>query len=442
MLDAATLRLVLGPSAPAGGELDDLLAAVQQPAAQGIRLRSVDVADTLDFPLRAVPWHPRAYLVDRDHRVSQRLDYAAGQYYIQDVGSLLSVSLLDVQPGQRICDLCAAPGGKSTAVLEDLADSGWLLANEVIHARLGALQFNLARHGSPRFVVSRLDPEQLTARVGAEFDRVLVDAPCSGQSLVARGKQSGAAFQPRAIAHCAARQRRILQAAAQLVRVGGRLVYSTCTLSYAENEQQIEDFLHESSQWRAVDVPELVRWKSSIPGCYRLWPHRDQCGGAFAAVLQCVDQPPRQVDVPARRRRHPLVHRPLPDDVAAWGQLNRAHVLASDSRMFAWPESIPPVLLPLVVAGPEVTFRKRDTWFPAYGLAMLRDADWEPRLRWTLDDDQARHYVEGQVLDCPHPGWVLATWHQHPLGWCKSDGRRAKNHLPKSARITPIGRTR
>jgi NOL1/NOP2/fmu family ribosome biogenesis protein len=83
-----------------------------------------------------------------------------------------------------------------------------------------------------------------------------------------------------------------------------------------------------------------------------------------------------------------------------------------------------------------VAFRKKNTWFPAYALAMRRDARWLPNRRLALDDRQARQYVEGQVIDCPDRGWLLATWKHHPLGWCKGDGRRAKNHLPKSARIS------
>jgi 16S rRNA C967 or C1407 C5-methylase (RsmB/RsmF family) len=437
MVDAETLQRALGPLELSRSELGELLTAAQQSVPQGIRIRSPSVADALGFSMHAVPWHPRAFVVDRDDRVSRRLHYAAGQYYIQDVASLMAVTLLDVQPGHRVCDLCAAPGGKSTAILEDLADSGWLLANEVIHSRAGALQFNLARHGSPRYVVSLLDPGQLSEWMGAVFDRVLVDAPCSGQSLVARGKQTTASFQPRAIAHCAARQQRILEAAVQLVRPGGRLVYSTCTFSFAENEQQVAQLLRANPDWQSVEMPQLAPWSSAaMAGCYRLWPHRDGCGGAFAAALERrIDATPFQ-GVPSRPLQPKLGPRSLPDEFSSWGAIEEEHLLASDHRMFGWPETLWKALVPHVSAGPEVTFRKKATWFPAYGLAMRRDTNWRPNCRWKLDDQQARQYVEGQTLACPYQGWVLATWRDQPLGWCKSDGRRAKNHLPKPARIT------
>lgn len=437
MVDAETLRRALGPLQLPAGELDDLLAAAQQLTPQGIRVRSPDIVGSLGLPLQAVPWHPRAFTVDRDHRVSRQVSYAAGQYYIQDVGSLLAVTLLGVQAGHTVCDLCAAPGGKSTAILEELGDSGWLLANEVIHSRAGALQFNLARHGSTRYVVGQLDPVQFAEQTGAVFERVLVDAPCSGQSLVARGKQTDAAFQPRAIEHCAARQRRILHAASHLVRPGGRLVYSTCTYSYAENEQQIEQFLREESEWRATEMPELAQWRSGpIPGCYRLWPHRDFCGGAFAAALERDSNDSSECHgASSRRQRTRLDELPLPDDFATWGQLDEVRVMSSVNRVFAWPDSLWQPLVPLAVAGPEIAFRKNTTWFPSYGLAMRRDSHWQPSRQWLLDDQQAEQYVQGQTLDCPHQGWAVAAWRDLPLGWCKADGRRAKNHLPKPARL-------
>ncbi|MFO0943790.1 MAG: hypothetical protein U0930_23895 [Pirellulales bacterium] len=141
---------------------------------------------SLPFQLQKVPWHDRGYwLTDTNVRPGAFLQYAAGQYYIQDAASLLAVSLCDLQPGQKVCDLCAAPGGKATAILDKLAGTGFLLANEVIHSRMPLLQAALCRSGWDNFATSQLDADQLSQALPEKFDCVLVDAPCSGQSMSA-----------------------------------------------------------------------------------------------------------------------------------------------------------------------------------------------------------------------------------------------------------------
>jgi hypothetical protein len=350
---------------------------------------------------------------------------------------LLAIATLNAVPGERICDLCAAPGGKSTAILEAIDAGGWLLANEAIRSRVGVLRFSLARHGSTRFAVSSQDPRRLSDLLGPIFDAVLVDAPCSGQSLFGRGKQTESAFGLRSIEHCAARQARILAAAARLVRPEGRLVYSTCTFSYQENEEQIASFLERHPGWRLEPRTELQPWESGLkPGCYRLWPHRDGCAGAFAAALRqsggARTSPSRR---PGERRSGPLRLSALPKGFAEWGALEHSFVLATSDRCFAWPDALWPPLREVCVAGPEVSFRKGGSWFPAYALAMRRDPRWTAAATVSLGDREARAYLQGGTLPCNHRGWAVAAWQARPLGWLKGDGVRAKNHLPKPARL-------
>ncbi|MCA9206588.1 MAG: RsmB/NOP family class I SAM-dependent RNA methyltransferase, partial [Planctomycetales bacterium] len=287
-LDHDLLHQLLGDSLLPRDERSEFLAALEQPPPGAIRWRDElaerDWRESVSHIVSDEPiaWHPRGRLVAKEARPPQTIAFAAGDYYIQDAGSLLASQLLKAAEGEVICDLCASPGGKSTAILEDIGDSGWLLANEAIRTRLPALEFNLARHGSPRFAVSQLDPDSLADRVGPIFDAVLVDAPCSGQTLVSRGKQSDASWSMRQVEHSAARQQRILTAAARLVRPGGRLVYSTCTFAVEENEARVEQFLAEHRGWSPFPCDELRRWQSPLlESAYRLWPHRDGCAGAF-----------------------------------------------------------------------------------------------------------------------------------------------------------------
>jgi NOL1/NOP2/fmu family ribosome biogenesis protein len=391
----------------------------------------------LPFPLQPTDWHPRGYFIPEGVRPASYIHFAAGDYYIQDASSLLAVAALNAQPGERACDLCAAPGGKATAVSEAIGDTGWLLANETIGSRIGVLCFNLARHGATRFAVSQQDPERLSDLLGAAFDAVLVDAPCTGQSLISRGRQTASAFGARAVEHCAARQTRILAAAARLVRPQGRLVYSTCTFSHAENEGQIEAFLAAHPGFQLTPCRTLQKWESEIlPGSYRLWPHRHGCGGAFAATLACREQVGKPATRPDKTARSSLKPSRLPESFADWGRLQIECIRAAPDQRFAWCQPLWAPLDAVCRAGPEIAFRKGRTWFPAYALAVRRDPEWEPAATIELTDQEAADFVQGFPIPGRHTGWAVASWKNRPLGWLKGDGRNAKNHLPKAARLT------
>ncbi len=437
MIPVETVQAALGPAALGGGEAGELSQAIGRPPRAAVRLRPGVSPAELPFATTPVPWHGGGFFVEPNVRPGAQLNFAAADYYIQDAASLLAVALLDAQPGELICDLCAAPGGKATAILEALHARGWLLANEAVRSRLPPLTLNLARHGATRYVVSQLDPARLADFLGPTFDAVLVDAPCSGQSLLARGKQSAAAFTPAAIEHCAARQARILDAAVRLVRPGGRLVYATCTFSYAENEAQIERLLQRHHDWTSAAHHGWSAWQAgTLPGCYRLWPHRHGCGGAFAALLRRQGSAVEPAAVAGAAPKTRLPEQALPTEFATWGRLQAGLVLGNPQQRFAWPQRPVAPLSDIAAAGPEVAFRKGATWHPAYALAMRRDGpNWCPAATRTMDDDDARAYVAGQALRGAARGWQVAVWRGRPLGWLKGDGRTLKNHLPKPARF-------
>jgi 16S rRNA C967 or C1407 C5-methylase (RsmB/RsmF family) len=454
MIDLDPLRAALGPIDLPEQELRELAYAIADKTQPAVRLRPDVDSTQLPFAVEPVPWHSRGFLVTDGSRPGGFIDYGAGKYYIQDAASLLAVRLLEVQPGQLVCDLCAAPGGKATAILdgqlvcdlcaapggkatailEDLGDAGWLLANESIRSRTAALKFNLARHGSTRFVGVSTDPGHLADQLGALFDVVLVDAPCTGQTLVARGRAMPGALDRHQAEHSAARQTRILDAAVRLVRPGGRLVYSTCTFSYLENEAQVTGVIRRHPDWRIVACPTLTQWQSPISsGMYRVWPHRHAGAGGFAAAL--VNE--GNTDSYSEAARSPgLRVGDLRAHSAEWGSVSGVSQWSSGHVCYGWPEDIPAELLGLAAFGPEIAVRKGSSWFPAYALAMRRDGNWRPRQMIALDTARAAKYLAGELVSADLSGWAVATWDGQPLGWLKGDGRRGKNHLPKPGRLS------
>jgi 16S rRNA C967 or C1407 C5-methylase (RsmB/RsmF family) len=431
---------------------------------RAVRLRDDVSVAMLPFETTPVPWNDRGvFLVDADCRPGAYLEYPAGCYYIQDAGSLLPVTLLDPKPGETICDLCAAPGGKSTAILERMNDCGVLVANEPIRSRTNVLKYMLGRTGLPNYLTTELDPEQMAQEFAGEFDAVLVDAPCSGQMMVSRDKRDSNAWSDRQIEHSAARQQRILDAALQLLKPGGRLVYSTCTFALEENEKQLSR-LYE--QWGAMVSPlrrdVLKHWESPVQdGCYRLWPHRDSCAGGFAGGIELSHEfephVPRRhqrtgeskKSKPLRKASHSarLSKKEIPDpavELASIGDVTNGQVRVIKEEAYFGTDQVwdlyeshrhvahPPLIM--VQAA-----RRRE---PSHTLALARETWFRSHAAITLDHSQAISFLAGESLRGLEPTatseWTRVIWNSRPIGWGRFSQGQLKNHLPVWARTTGL----
>ncbi len=375
-----------------------------------------------------------AGLLRRSPKPSRFLSYAAGDYFVQDAGSLLALAAAgadnDSLQGRLVCDLCAAPGGKATALVEAIGESGFLLANEVIGSRLGALQLNLARTGSDRYGVSNLDPAILADHLDGVFDLVLVDAPCSGQAMLGRGKQQTASLSSKQIGHSAVRQTRILDAAIRLLRNGGKLVYSTCTFAEAENELQISRLI--ASDLARPDPIDALAPYQTLDGCYRLWPHRHDCDGAFAASLRI-----NRADVAGNRPFAPRNESRVPDVLSAWYRdyQDAVRIHQTDSIIYGWPRDVPDWIEQFAVAGPELAHLVGQTWKPSHAAALRRVPRAMPQLGIEIDAPTAKQFMRGEAIVCNGSDWLVVRLGGRPLGWIKASGGIGKNHLPKSARM-------
>ena len=470
-LSAATMRSVLGPLADDRAlfdtsELDRLISAIMQHGRRCIRPRPGLVLDELPFETEPVAWSDRGrFLLDGRVRPGGSLHYVAGDYAIQDAGSLLPLTLMQLEPGQTVCDVCAAPGGKSLAIVEELGGHGLLLSNEVIASRVDTLQLTLARSGLTNYVVTNQPAERLADVAAEPFDCVLVDAPCTGQSMVARGKQSLSAFSDNQIVHSAARQQSILRAAVRLVRPGGRLVYSTCTFAFLENEAIVAWLQQGLPAWEPIVLDRLSDWQTpGFRGCYRLWPHRDHCAGGFAAALmrphhdttnmatvlreeqsdgtevisgaRSNDRHHRVVAPRSAKSWSPWQQSTLMDE---WGRLASSQPLWQHKHRAHWfSAEVPAPWRELAHAGIEVAATFGEHWQPSYPLATLDStkSNWfEPHRRIELNDAEAIQFMSGTSLHRPgESGWCVAHWRGRPLGWGKQVGTQLKNHLPKPLR--------
>ncbi len=245
----------------------------------------------LDWPLLPpLSWQPpRVDRLASDLRPGRHPLHEQGNYYCLDFSSVFAVSLLQAiaEPIKVAVDLCAAPGGKSLCAWVMLQPKQ-LLCNEVIRKRVKILIANLKRCGVMEAIVLNQDPAALAANLADSAQLVLVDAPCSGQSLLAKGQDVPGCFHKVTLNRNANRQKRILANAAQLVELDGYLLYSTCTYAPTENEQICQWFLKRFPDFQGMPVEALAAYQSHLTQlpCYRLWPQSGLGAGAFAMLFR------------------------------------------------------------------------------------------------------------------------------------------------------------
>ncbi|HHU83112.1 MAG TPA: rRNA cytosine-C5-methyltransferase [Firmicutes bacterium] len=248
------------------------------------------------YPLKEVPWCRQAFYLPKGFKASKHPYYHAGLYYLQEPSAVLPGVLLDPQPGEKVLDLCAAPGGKTTQIGAAMKNRGLLFANDVNPRRLQALLKNVENFGIHNIIILNEKPEALAARFPRYFDRVLVDAPCSGEGMFRREPRLTTAwrrnYHPK---YCVPLQRDLLKEAAKMVAPGGMLVYSTCTFSPEEDERQVAWFLETHPDFHPAVLPELSgvspgrgEWAGypDLTGTVRIWPHLARGEGHFTTVLR------------------------------------------------------------------------------------------------------------------------------------------------------------
>ena len=413
-------------------EMNAFRAAMETGAhARGLRLRPgvtiENVRAALPDAYEPIPWARGAYYIASESRAGAHPLHAAGAYYLQEPSAMAAVAALDVRPGQRVLDLCAAPGGKSTQIAGLLEGCGALVCNEIVPSRAKILSQNIERMGVANAAVTNEAPPKLATRFARLFDRVLVDAPCSGEGMFRREEAARAEWRPDSPAGCAARQREVLQSAAETVAPGGLLVYSTCTFNEMENEQNVRAFLAAHDDFEAEDF-SLPGVGASENGCLRLWPHRLRGEGHFVARMRRKGEP--ETETP--EGDCVSVSELLPGfDARIPGRLVRA-----GNMLWARPECLPEMHgVRALREGLCLGEMRGKLFFPDHALALAMPGDIGSAAE--LDGEAAKAYLRGESLPAPDgtgKGWLRVRYLDMPLGWAKCADGQLKNHLPKGLR--------
>lgn len=478
------MSVLLGPEYP------EFLSSYEASRTNGLRVNTLkvspsDFASRNLFTLEPVPWAAEGFYCDYTQRPGQHPYHAAGVYYLQEPSAMAVIPYLDPQPGEWILDLAAAPGGKTTHIASRLQQQGLLWANEIISSRAKILAANLDRWGAANTILSNETPQHLAEHLPERFDKVLLDAPCSGEGMFRKDPAAVKEWSPESVAACALRQSHILEAAARLVRPGGRLVYSTCTFSRAENEEALLRFLDLHPEFSPLSLPILAAGFAAsveLPGAFRLYPHRLRGEGHFIAVLHKekntsqesppqplhTPQPPRlprqpppspfpkgkpcsvrhrNIDTSAETRRslqtfsgfrQETFAAPLTEDLSASPfALNEENCLLFGSHLYQNP--VPELSfqgLKILRPGLYLGEIKPGRFQPGFALAhRLKPEHVQTYLSLSSGDPRLAKYLRGESWSEPGAdGWVLVGIDEFPLGWAKRSQGEIKNHYPKELR--------
>ena len=414
-----------------GDEYEDFLASLERPRAVALRFNPLKgERPELPFVMDPVPWEPEGFYYDPDSRPGLHVFHEAGVYYLQEASAMSPVALLDPQPGERICDLCAAPGGKTTQIAGRMMGEGFLLCNEWSPKRAKILSRNMERMAVANCLVTNEDTSVLARRFPGGFDKVLIDAPCSGEGMFRKEEAAVTDWSQETVEMCARRQAEILHNGAQLVRPGGRLVYSTCTFAPEEDELAVAAFLNSHPDFE----PEVIEtpWFAPVEnGGHRMWPHKLLGEGHFAAVLRRKGDEEAEFD-PAPGVRLPKEWQSFAKELGITLPAGKA-VMFGQSLYWA-PEGMPRIdRMKVLRPGLELGTVKKDRFEPAHALALwlkgCKNVEDLP-----ADSAEMAKYIHGDVVPSGQKGWCLVRADGYSIGWGKGDGRVLKNHYPKGLR--------
>lgn len=460
-----------------GTEYEPFLRSYEKERVHGLRINTlkIDLPEFISrnyFNLNKIEWAREGYHYPGEERPGKHPCHEAGLYYIQEPSAMAVVELLEPKPGDFVLDLCAAPGGKSTQIAAKLCGKGFLLSNEIHPGRAKILSQNIERMGIRNAVVSNEAPSKLKDYFPEYFDKIVVDAPCSGEGMFRKDKTARVEWSEDHVRLCSQRQADILEHAYQMLKPGGCMVYSTCTFSPEENEGSVQVFLNRHPDMSVVETAGFDRFDCGKPEwigdgskelrkTFRLWPHKVDGEGHYIAVLKKGAGPAKVL-----KRKYPsyvidqssikvffdFCNDHLTEQLT-WRQY-KSYVLFGD-QLYLLSEFMPDIKgLKIVRPGLHLGTIKKNRFEPSHALALsLRRCD--VRRWYTMDSNgsQVVRYLKGETImpdseegqrlsgeaggelsGLCKKGWVLMCTDGDSLGWSKMAGGILKNHYPKGLR--------
>lgn len=410
-----------------------------------LKISTEDFLKISPFKLKPIPWIKNGFYYEEEDKPAKHPYYYAGLYYIQEPSAMTPANVLPVNPGDIVFDMCAAPGGKSTELAARLAGEGLLITNDISNSRTKALLKNVEVSGVANLCVLNEDPARISDKFHEFFDKVLIDAPCSGEGMFRKDNKLIRAWEQSGPEVYAAIQRSIILHGADMLRPGGMMLYSTCTFSKTEDEDSIRHLLKNRPDMKLVDIVPYEGFskgfvadeediKNNMDKCVRIFPHKMQGEGHFVALLK-KDNPDNIM--PARYIHSPLKQK-LPEELTEFlthisMDVDKAYINIRDSRVYYVSKYMMEEKgLRIIRNGLLLGELKKNRFEPSQALAMaLKQKQYDNCINLSVNDERVIRYLKGETIDIEdYPdskGWALLCVDGYPLGWGKSNGSQLKN---------------
>ncbi len=412
-------------------EYDDFIKSYEEPKTTGLRVNTLKISkeELLNlnlFNLTQIPWANEGFYYDETvDRPGKNPLHEAGAYYLQEPSAMSVVPKVDVQEGDKVLDMCAAPGGKSTYILSKLNDTGLLVSNEINPIRIKALGENLERFGAKNCIITNTDSNNLRKVFTGYFDKVVIDAPCSGQGMFRKDEVAIKDWSYAKALECQSIQREIIRDGYKMLKNGGILVYSTCTFAKEENETIINEFIEEFENAKLIEMD-------------RVWPHKVKGEGHFVAKIQKLeDEDCATKELKTKRLDKEI--KDYKDFEKKFLNVNIGNKFdLRGENLYLIPEESPDTKkLKVLRYGLHLGVLKKNRFEPSHALShYLKLEDVKNVEEFKVDDNQILDYLRGNTINTGKSrGWVLVSVEGVPIGWGKESNGVLKNHYPKGLRI-------
>ena len=439
-----------------GDDYENYVNCFDEPRHYGLRVNTekISVEDFLKiapWPLERVPWIKNGFYYDGENvQPAKHPYYFAGLFYLQEPSAMTPADRLPVSPGERVLDVCAAPGGKATELGAKLGGDGVLAANDLSSSRAKGLLKNLELFGIGNVLVLSEEPGRLVPYFREYFDKILIDAPCSGEGMFRKDKKMVRAWEEHGPEFFSKIQKSIITQAAEMLRPGGMMLYSTCTFSPEENEQTIEYLLNQYPEFEicemegyegfAEGMPEATEEKDEeLKKTVRIFPHRMKGEGHFLALLRKGPETPHTAPAAGKTGT-----KKLPAELEEFltcirRKFDPARMDIRGERVYYMPDGLPDLKgVRFLRTGLLLGELKKKRFEPSQALAMnLKKEEYEFTLDLSVEDERVIKYLKGETLDVEdlvspkEKGWYLVCVDGFPLGFGKLGNQMLKNkYLP------------